>query len=96
MADSYTGIPREKIPWYPTIDEDLCSDCGSCLNFCSNGVFEQRESTMKVAAPYNCVVGCDSCKRVCPKEAISFPDKEELVRKLRELRELRAAKSRNT
>ncbi|GAB4379307.1 MAG: ferredoxin family protein [Calditrichia bacterium] len=88
MAGSYMGIPREEIPWYPTINEDLCTNCGSCLDFCDNDVFEQGELTMKVVNPYNCVVGCDACARDCPEGAISFPDKKELVQKLRELREV--------
>ena len=79
----YIGIPRENIPWYPTINEQLCTSCGSCLDFCSNSVFEQGEVAMHVTQPYNCVVGCSSCVKVCPSDAISFPSKEDLVAMLR-------------
>lgn len=87
MAGSlYMGIPREKIPWFPVIDEEKCINCGACLDFCSNNVFEEGESTTIVANPYNCVVGCSACQRVCDSEAISFPSKDELISWLHELR----------
>lgn len=82
----YMGIPREKIPWFPVIDEEKCINCGSCLDFCSNNVFEAGETTTIVANPYNCVVGCSACQRVCDTEAISFPSKEKLISWLHELR----------
>ncbi len=28
---NWRGIPREQIPWYPTVDEDLCNGCGVCI-----------------------------------------------------------------
>jgi len=31
-------------------------------------------------------VGCDACAKICPQEAIKFPDKEELRATLRKLR----------
>lgn len=87
MAENtYMKIPREKIPWYPTIDPEKCTNCGSCLEFCSNGVFEQGEDTMMVVNPYNCVVGCSSCVKICPSDAITFPDQQELIEKLKKLR----------
>jgi NAD-dependent dihydropyrimidine dehydrogenase PreA subunit len=87
MADNtYMKIPREKIPWFPTIDPEKCTNCGSCLEFCSNGVFEQGEESMKVVSPYNCVVGCSSCVKICPSDAIGFPDLKELIEMLKKLR----------
>lgn len=83
----YMGIPREEIPWYPTIDEDLCNSCDACMDFCSNDVFAQGELYTEVVNPYNCVVGCSACSKECATEAISFPSKEELVTKLKILRE---------
>jgi len=84
---SYMGIPREEIPWYPTIDPDLCSNCGACMDFCSNNVFAQGELHTEVVNPYNCVVGCSACQKECETGAISFPSKEELIKILNELRE---------
>jgi ferredoxin len=32
------GYPRDKIPWYPTVDQSKCIGCGVCLN-CGRNVF---------------------------------------------------------
>jgi len=85
----YMNIPREKIPWYPNVDSEQCVNCGECVEFCSNEVFEKGETTVLVAKPYSCVVGCTSCARVCDAGAISFPTQEELKDMLRQLREKR-------
>lgn len=86
MADS--TIPREKIPWFPTIDPDLCIGDQDCLNFCKNNVLAFDEDAFKVIVvnPYNCVLGCDACSKICPQEAIKFPDREEFRNTLRRLR----------
>lgn len=72
----YLGIPREKIPWKPIIDESLCIGCGQCLETCPNAVYsmDQQSGKAKVSDPDNCVVLCDKCARFCPSDAISFPD----------------------
>ena len=72
----YLGIPRKKIPWYPSIDQDLCSACGLCVNACKHGTYEFNEDhKVVVANPYQCEVFCESCKFQCPVEAISFPNR---------------------
>jgi len=81
------GIEREKIPWFPVIDEEACTGCGECLEFCANGVFALKDDIMEVKEKYNCVVGCDKCATFCPVDAIEFPSKEELKQKLDELKQ---------
>ncbi len=88
MSDqSYMGIPREAIPWFPTIDPEACLNDSECLQFCTNDVFVQGEKTTIVANPLNCVVGCSSCTSICPTDALSFPGQAEFVATLRRLRE---------
>jgi len=80
------SIPRDQIPWYPTIDEDLCSNCGTCVDFCKNGVYAVEDIRTVVTAPYNCVVGCSNCESQCTPGAIRFPEMEQFIETLRELR----------
>lgn len=83
-----TSLPRELIPWFPTIDYDLCLGDQDCFRFCKNQVFvwnPERERPV-VENPYNCVVGCQACINICPVEAIRFPSKEELRETLKRLR----------
>lgn len=72
---TWQGIPREEIPWYPTVLEDLCDGCMVCLKFCPYGVFDPDEKNEKVivAHPFNCEVGCSMCALKCKPKAISFP-----------------------
>ncbi len=71
---TWRGRPRETIPWYPTLHEDLCDGCGACLRFCPFGVFARSdEGRVRVAEPFRCQVGCSACIRVCKPGAIAFP-----------------------
>ena len=88
----FGNIPREKIPWYPTIDEEKCIGCEECFKFCGNGVFvwDEENNRPKVVKPFNCVVGCSACKNLCAQEAISFPsmkDIHDIIKSLRQDRE---------
>lgn len=78
MSD-WRGIPREEIPWFPTIDAEKCIGCRECIAICKNGVFAFDEANYKsiVEHPYNCVVECRTCAKFCPADAISFPDANE-------------------
>lgn len=78
-------LPREEIPWYPTVDYDNCAGCQQCLEFCPNGVYvwDENDHHPRVINPYNCVVGCSACARMCPMEAITFPSREELIAAVR-------------
>lgn len=72
---TWQGIPREEIPWYPTIRDELCDGCNICLEFCSFRVYEYDDRTNKVRVvnPFNCEVGCSMCALKCQPKAILFP-----------------------
>ncbi len=74
------GYPREKVEWYPTIDNDKCVSCGMCMN-CGREVYEWTEKGPMVVRPYQCIVGCATCANLCLGNAITFPD----IQKVREL-----------
>jgi formate hydrogenlyase subunit 6/NADH:ubiquinone oxidoreductase subunit I len=40
LEEMWHGIPRDKIPWYPTIDYKKCINCGKCEDYCIEGVYE--------------------------------------------------------
>lgn len=97
MAGStFMGLPREAIPWAPSIDPERCIGCGDCLDVCPNGVYALNEQTnlMDVVRPDQCVVLCDKCAAFCPQEAIRFPDKETTKAHLRDLLRSLPASSR--
>ena len=52
----FAGYPRDKIEWYPTINEDKCVKCGMCMN-CGQKVYKWTDDVPVVANPYKCVVG---------------------------------------
>ena len=78
-------VPREDIPWYPTINPDLCNGCGDCKVLCKPGVFEPgppdpagiQRPKFVVAHPYKCLVLCDRCVAVCTSGGIMLPPKED-------------------
>ncbi len=41
----YLGIPRQMIPWFPTIDADKCVGCKECMTFCHDTVYAFDEET---------------------------------------------------
>lgn len=86
---AFGDIPREKIPWYPTIDYDKCVGCKECFDFCKNNVFEWDEENERprVVRPYNCVVGCSACANLCNGEAIKFPTIKELTEAIKKVKE---------
>lgn len=60
--------------WYPVIDFSRCTNCMECLDFCLFGVYGvDRFDTILVEQPDNCRKGCPACSRVCPANAIIFP-----------------------
>ncbi|MBN2475578.1 MAG: ferredoxin family protein [Pirellulales bacterium] len=61
--------------WYPVVDYGRCANCLECLNFCLFGVFGVDVSErLIVEQPDACRDGCPACSRVCPSQAIMFPE----------------------
>jgi len=86
---TFMGVERARIAWAPTIDYAKCDFCMECDEFCPHRVFERREGEVKlvVANPENCVVFCRACAKTCGPAAISFPDKPETIKRIKQLRE---------
>jgi NAD-dependent dihydropyrimidine dehydrogenase PreA subunit len=85
---SPVAVPRELVPWYPTIDADACIGDRVCVDFCKNDVYGWDETAGHpvVEHPYNCVLGCSACMELCPVAAVTFPPMQELRDTLRRLR----------
>ncbi len=88
MYKDFLGIPRQLIPWYPTIDEEQCTACGLCVRACKHGTYAYSENPGRVivANPYHCEVYCESCRFQCPVGAITFPDRKATKLVFKELR----------
>jgi len=77
-AESRPALRRIEEPvrrrWYPVIDFSRCTNCMECIDFCLFGVYgvDQAENVL-VELPDNCRKGCPACSRVCPENAILFP-----------------------
>lgn len=76
LSKTWHGIPREEIPWFPTVDAETCIGCTLCYVTCGRGVYEMQDNKAVVANAYNCMVGCSTCATVCPVEAITFPGRD--------------------
>jgi NAD-dependent dihydropyrimidine dehydrogenase PreA subunit len=92
--ETWDGIPRYKIPWYPTISYEKCTSCGKCVEYCTLGVFgfEDKDGKQKsvVKKLNNCVVLCTGCDKICPAGAIKHQSKEKTLEIIRNLRNNRA------
>jgi NAD-dependent dihydropyrimidine dehydrogenase PreA subunit len=61
--------------WYPVIDYSRCTNCMECIDFCLFGVYGLDEhERILVEQQDNCKKGCPACSRVCPANAIIFPE----------------------
>jgi len=69
------GVPRESIPWYPTVIDEICNGCQKCFRMCPTKVYEWNEEKKVpiVRNPLKCIVGCSNCAKACPTKAIMFP-----------------------
>jgi NAD-dependent dihydropyrimidine dehydrogenase PreA subunit len=92
--ETYHGVPRNKIPWGPTIDYDKCISCGKCVDYCHVEVFafEEKEGKKRsVVKNYNnCVVLCTGCEEQCPAGAITHPSMEKTRKVIRKLQKSEA------
>lgn len=61
--------------WYPVIDYGRCTNCLECLDFCLFGVYGVDALDRIVTENQDqCKKGCPACSRVCPQQAIMFPE----------------------
>ncbi|MFO0880762.1 MAG: ferredoxin family protein [Gemmataceae bacterium] len=61
--------------WYPVIDYSRCTNCMECLDFCLFGVYGVDSlERIYVENQDSCKKGCPACSRVCPENAIMFPE----------------------
>ncbi len=94
--ETWHGIPRSKIPWYPKIDYKKCISCGKCVDYCKLGVFEFEDheggQRSVVKNPNQCVVLCTGCDGICPADAIKHQTKQETHKTIKKLRKKYALK----
>lgn len=89
--ETFMGVPRTKIPWWPTIDYSKCNLCMECDKFCPHQVYELKEGEKEekkliIKNPYNCVVFCRACSKTCPLDALTFPNKKDVVKLIKSIR----------
>ncbi len=74
QAAPSTPVDSPARRWYPVIDYSRCTNCMECIDFCLFGVYgvDKTESIL-VEQPDECRKGCPACSRVCPENAILFP-----------------------
>jgi NAD-dependent dihydropyrimidine dehydrogenase PreA subunit len=58
--------------WYPIINEDLCINCNTCVDFCTHDVYKSDDQFPQVINQDNCVEFCRGCSKICPSEAITY------------------------
>lgn len=89
---TWHGIPRDDIPWMPTVDAEACIGCQLCFVTCGRGVYEIHEQVAVAVAPMECAVGCSTCGNVCPTSAIAFPSLDAVWKMERERQIFRTVK----
>jgi hypothetical protein len=75
VFDAQTLLAPPGRRWYPVIDYSRCTNCMECLDFCLFGVYNvDKLDRILVENQDQCKKGCPACSRVCPEQAIMFPD----------------------
>lgn len=65
--------------WYPVINYEKCTECGTCTNKCKKGVYDlEKLPTPVVVNPDGCVDGCHGCGNLCLVQAISYIGEEKI------------------
>src|SRR5262245_4588498 len=73
LPEQLLAAPKRR--WYPVIDYSRCTNCMECLDFCLFGVYGvDSMDRLVVENQDHCKKGCPACSRVCPEQAIMFPD----------------------
>ncbi|MEZ6123654.1 MAG: ferredoxin family protein [Planctomycetaceae bacterium] len=74
-AADHAALPEDtRRRWYPVIDYSRCTNCMECIDFCLFGVYGvDALDRILVEEQDNCKKGCPACSRVCPENAIVFP-----------------------
>ena len=81
QVEAASSFPSEQLlapadrRWYPVIDYNRCTNCLECLDFCLFGVYGVDALDRIVTENQDqCKKGCPACSRVCPQQAIIFPE----------------------
>ena len=91
IGSTFMGVFREKIPWWPNVDTSKCDGCSGefdCLKFCPHQVYKPSadRKLIEVENKFNCVVFCRACQKMCTKDALSFPNKSDILKIIKEAR----------
>ena len=60
-------------PAMPSINAELCVNCGACVRTCRFGVFTEGDECARVDGQATCLA-CGQCIAVCPVDAITHPE----------------------
>lgn len=65
--------------WSPNINYDKCNNCKECLKFCSKVYyFNNKENKLEIKSE-NCKLLCKNCQNICKYDAISLPNRQEML-----------------
>ena len=55
----------------PAIDDQACTRCGLCVQYCPTHAVEMNATWPVIARPQDCTY-CGNCEEMCPEGAISL------------------------